>query len=199
MSVLNRIAEAFPGHRGSWIIEAGEPPPVPLTFYGHSVLVGIRNDESDPDSEEQYVVSENDVFHLDGSLDAVMRVNRADSLQLRREQVSPYLRFVFSHVGDGKLRIVEEGRDLPWTDEALGDALITNLIDQTNSLIHPIQVSTLANSHFEAVMTGLFRDLLVECKMEVAPDGALSPLGQRPLLEELPVRVHQDGHRESCG
>jgi hypothetical protein len=188
MSVFDRIAEAYPGHGNSWIMEAGEPTSFPLTFYRQSRLVGIRNDKSNPDSEEKYVITEAEVFHLDGSLDAVMRVNQADKLRLTREQVPAYLRFVFGHVGGGKLQLVEEGREVPWTGEALGDVLVSNLINQAGALIHPIQVSLADNKCFVALMTGVFRDLLVECKMEVAPDGDLSPLGQRPLLEGLPLR-----------
>lgn len=188
MSVLERIGETFPEHVEAWAADGGAAVPVPLSFYRGYSLVTIEADREVGDDRYAYLVGQDDVLYLDGSLEAIMRANRAEKLKLDREQVPDYLRFVFAHVGQGKLDIVERPADMPWTREALADGLLSGLVEQANARVRPIRVRDGTDKQYTAELTGVFRDLLVECELGVAPDGALSPRGKRPLAQDLPLR-----------
>jgi hypothetical protein len=186
MSIIKRIADAYPAHVASWVKGGAEPMPIELSFYRQFVLVQVKNDLSE--SEYKYVVGDNNVIHLDGGLDTILSVNQADNLCLMREEVPAYLRFVFAHVGKSKLSIVEETSDIHWVDKMPGDRMAMNLIDSTNDLVQPIQTSDLVNGKYTVRMIGIFVNNLVVCEIEVAPDGGLYPLNQKILLEGIPVR-----------
>lgn len=193
MGEQERIGEAYPEHVEAWVTGGGEPAPVPLSFYRRYALVMIDADREDNDDRFSYLVGMGDVQYLDGSLEAIMRANRAEKLELSREQVPDYLRFVFAHVGEGKLDIVERPGDMPWTSEALSDGLMADLVARSNARVHPIQVEDAPDKQYTAKLTGVFRDVLVECELRVARDGALTPRGNRPLAENLPTAVAKEG------
>lgn len=188
MSVIDRIGEAYPEHVEAWAAGGGPAAPAALSFYRGYSLVMIEADREGGDERYAYLVGKDDVLYLDGSLEAIMRANRAEKLKLDREQVPDYLRFVFAHVGQGKLDIVERPADMPWTREALADGLMSGLVEQANARVRPISVRDGPDKQYTAELTGVFGDLLVECELDVAPDGALSPRGNRPLAQDLPLR-----------
>lgn len=166
---------------------------MPLSFYRGYALVMIDADRDSGDDRFSYLVGKDDVLYLDGSLEAIMRANRAEKLKLNREQVPDYLRFVFAHVGQGKLDIVEKPGDMPWTSKALADGLMADLVERSNARVHPIHVRDAPDEQYTAELTGVFKDVLVECELGVARDGALSPRGNQPLAQDLPLKVADDG------
>lgn len=192
MNVLERIGTAYPDHVEGWVRGGTEPAPVPISFYGDAVQVHIRDDHEDADSTAAYVVAGDHVFYLDGRLDAIQQVNRFEKLNLARKQVSEYVRFVFENVQDGRLKVVEHPNDMHWDEQALRSALAAERVEIANGQVHPIRVTDQGRKKFHVTLTGTFRDLLVQCELEVASDGSLSPLGKKPLTRDLPLKGHDE-------
>jgi len=134
-----------------------------------------------------YVVAREEVFHLDGSLGSIQKVNDKEKLSLGKKQVPEYIRFVFNHTGDGRLKVVENVNEIQWDELSLGQPGAAERVEDVRRSIHAIQVSKAAGKSFLVVFNGMFRDLLVECEMELARTGELTPVSKTPVCQDLPV------------
>ena len=188
MSLLSRIADAYPDHAESGSLEGFETNRSSIKFYKRFELVIARNPVPGSSQERGYVDDGEEIIFLDGSVNAILRANQKDGLQLSQESVPAYLRFFFAHVGGAQLRVVESSDDATWAEEVMEDDTARETVELARSMIRPIQVSALPGRKYSAVLTGVFRNILVESTLEVQLQGEIIQKSQRLLLENLPVK-----------
>lgn len=187
MELLDKIAKTHPK-----IVTAGPDETiqvwnVPLSFYPSFSLVGVVVQSQERTRETRYLYNEVEMVFLDGSVSTIMQVNAAENLDLAPHQIAPYLSFFFDYTDDGKLHIVESAEQVTWGEEVSTHADAAERSRQASQLIQPVKVSTQADGGFQAVAVGIFASILVHVAVQVEGSGRIKPLGQRLLMEDLPV------------
>lgn len=157
---------------------------IPLPFYKAFALYEATSADGLPPMVVRFLRHGDEIFVLDGSAGPVHAVNQREVLHLTADGVADYVRFFFANVrgsGDG-FRVVERVEDVPFHGDASEEQR-----RRVADLVTPLSVVGNLPQGFAADGTVLFQSGLFSAKFVISPDGDVTTLGEKLLMDKVPA------------
>ncbi len=170
------------GEAGLFSASSSEVKCSNLPFYDNFVLYRLTNFMTMPIFSMDFLSDGEKFYHLDGSADTIMDINKSGNLRLNEDNVVDYLNFYYSSVNDeeGDIYLIENPDDLPFMDSL-------DRYQQKNIKSHhkDIYVSRDENGKDFIVDTTMFNTGgLMQARIKVSEEGTPSIVKQHLLLSD---------------
>ena len=122
---------------------------------------------------------------LDWTNDPIYRLNHETPIALTEDTVCDYVRFFFSHVRgkSGRFLITESVDDVRWRDDPPPAARKT-----IGEMLMPLVAEApKKDGSFFMTVTGMFKDSLFQCDVDIKSDGLITMDNEKLLVEDMPV------------
>ncbi len=156
----------------------------PLPFYRNGTLVELTDYAPLLPFTRRFVATPSELVPLDGSREAVRRVNRVAGLRLTEPTVVAYCRFWFRAVygPEDSFKIVERMADVEFTGEVDGETR-----EAVALAIRPARVHRAGDGYrVEALV--LYADTLYRATLAVDRNGCLDVADETVVRENVPTR-----------
>lgn len=159
----------------------------PLPFYDGFQLYLARNFRWTTPVAVRFLRRGETVVVLTGDATPIHWVNQAAPLRLSEDTADDYVRFFFHHFfGSTPFVIVEKDADIRFAEDAPAD-----LRARVAGHLKPLRLKSVTGDTFMLEATVLYGDALVSLFYVVRKDGDLTSLGEKVLVDRLPLEQRQ--------